>query len=221
MAISAALRARFSPRAAADPHERRTGTTHDALDVGEVQIDQPGRGDQVGDALHTGQEDLIGATERVHHAHVLVGDLQQPIVGDHDEGVALGPQRLDAVLGLAGPLLALERERAGDDADRQCAELAGDARDDRSAAGSGPAALARGHENHVGALEHFFDLVPVILGGLPPDLRLGTGAESPGELAADVELDVGVAHQQGLGVGVHRNELDALQIRPRSCGSRR
>jgi hypothetical protein len=68
-----------------------------------------------------------------------------------------------------------------------------------------------GHENHVGALEHLFDLVPVILRGLPPDLRLGAGAQSPGELAADIELDIGVAHQQGLGVGVHRNELDALQ----------
>ena len=30
-------------------------------------------------------------------------------------------------------------------------------------------------------------------------------------LAADVELHVGVAHEQGLRVGVHRDELDALQ----------
>ena len=44
-----------------------------------------------------------------------------------------------------------------------------------------------------------------------PDVGVGAGAEAAGELAADVELDVGVAHQQGLGVGVDRDELDALE----------
>jgi hypothetical protein len=37
------------------------------------------------------------------------------------------------------------------------------------------------------------------------------GAEPAGQLAADVELDVGVAHQQGLGVGVDGDELHALE----------
>ena len=44
-----------------------------------------------------------------------------------------------------------------------------------------------------------------------PDLGVGAGAETAGQLAADVELDVGVAHEQGLGVGVDRDELDALE----------
>ena len=44
-----------------------------------------------------------------------------------------------------------------------------------------------------------------------PDLGVGAGAEAAGELAADVELDVGVAHEEGLGVGVDRDELDALE----------
>ena len=43
------------------------------------------------------------------------------------------------------------------------------------------------------------------------DLGVAAGAEAPGELTADVELDVGVAHQQRLRVGVHRDELDALE----------
>ena len=46
---------------------------------------------------------------------------------------------------------------------------------------------------------------------LRADLGVGAGAEAAGELAADVELDVGVAHEQGLGVGVDRDELDALE----------
>ena len=82
---------------------------------------------------------------------------------------------------------------------------------DRAAAGAGAAALAEGDEHHVGALEHLFDLVAVVLGGLTADLGIGARAEPAGDLPADVELHVGVAHEQRLGVGVHRDELDALQ----------
>ena len=68
-----------------------------------------------------------------------------------------------------------------------------DLRDDGRATGAGAAALARGDEHHVGALQHLFDLVAVLLGGLATDLGIGAGAEATGELAADVELHVGVA----------------------------
>src|SRR5690606_36336558 len=53
------------------------------------------------------------------------------------------------------------------------------------------------------------DLLRVILGGASADLRIGTGAESAGELASHVELDVGVAHQMRLSVGVDGAELDS------------
>jgi hypothetical protein len=84
----------------------------------------------------------------------------------------------------------------GDDADGQRAELAGDRGDDGRATGAGAAALARGHEDHVGPLEDLLDLLAVVLGGLAADLGVGPGAEAAGELAADVELDVGVGHQR-------------------------
>ena len=106
---------------------------------------------------------------------------------------------------------ALEGERPGDDADGQGAERAGDVGDDRRAAGAGAAALAGGDEDHVGALEDLLDLLAVVLGGLRADVGVGAGAETTGQLAADVELDVGVAHQQRLRVGVDRDELDALE----------
>ena len=143
--------------------------------------------------------------------HVAVGDRQQPVVGDHDEGVDLFAEAGDALLGLVGAAAALEGERPGDDADGQGAQRAGDPGDDRRAAGAGAAALAGGDEDHVGALEHLLDLLGVVLGGLPPDVGVGAGAEAAGQLTADVELDVGVAHQQRLRVGVDRDELDALQ----------
>ena len=91
------------------------------------------------------------------------------------------------------------------------ADLLGDLRDDRRAAGARAAALARGDEHHVGALQHLFDLLAVLLGGLATDLGIGARAEPPRELAADVELHVGVGQQQRLRVGVDGDELDAFQ----------
>ena len=79
------------------------------------------------------------------------------------------------------------------------------------ATGAGAATLTRGDEDHVGPLEDLLDLLGVVLGGLLADLGVGARTEAAGELAADVELDVGVAHQQRLRVGVDGDELDALE----------
>ena len=195
----------------ADAHQRRAGVGHHGLHVGEVEVDQAGGGDQVGDARDALQQHLVGLLEGVEDRHVAVADRQQPVVRDHDEGVDLLAEAGDALLGLVGATAALEGERPGDDADGQGAERAGDAGDDRRATGAGATALAGGHEDHVGALEHLLDLLGVVVGGLAADLGVGARAESAGELTADVELDVGVAHQQGLGVGVDGDELDALE----------
>ena len=138
-------------------------------------------------------------------------ELQQPVVRDHDQRVALVAQLLDARLGLDRAPLALEGERPGDHADGQRAELARDGRDDRRTAGARATALAGRHEDHVGPLEDLLDLLAVVLGGLPADVGLRAGAQAARELAADVELDVGVAHQQRLRVGVDRDELDPLE----------
>ena len=59
------------------------------------------------------------------------------------------------------------------------------------------------------ALEH---LVAVLLDGLAPDLGPGAGAESAGELLADLDLDVGLGAGQRLRVGVDRDELHALEV---------
>ena len=125
--------------------------------------------------------------------------------------VAAFPQRGDAGLGLVAPALALERERPRHHADGQRAELAGDGRDHGRAAGAGAAALARGDEHHVGAAQQLLDVVLGVLGGLAPDLGVGARAEAAGGVASDVELDVGIAHQQRLRVGVDGDELDALE----------
>ena len=75
-------------------------------------------------------------------------------------------------------------------------------------AGAGTAALASRHEHHVGALERVLDVLRVILGRLAALVRIRAGPKTAGEIAADVQLDVGIAHQQRLSVSVHCNELD-------------
>src|SRR5439155_7038668 len=63
----------------------------------------------------------------------------------------------------------------------------------------------------VRALQYFFDLGPVLLRGPCSHLGVGAGAEAPRCLPADVELDVGLGHQENLGVRVHGDEFDALE----------
>src|SRR5690606_17658373 len=59
--------------------------------------------------------------------------------------------------------------------------------------------------------ERLFDLLGMILGGATADLGIGAGAEAARQLASDVELHVGVAHEERLRIGVDRDELDAAQ----------
>ena len=181
------------------------------FDVSEVEVDQTRRGDQIGDALDTGQQHLVGALEGVEHGDLLVRDGQEAVVGDHDESVDLGLQAGDAGIRLGGAATPLEGERAGDDTDGERPEAAGDLGDDGGAAGAGPAALAGRHEDHVGPAEDLLDLLGVVLGRALADLGIGAGAETARDLLADVELDVRVGHEERLGVGVDRDEFDALE----------
>ena len=74
-----------------------------------------------------------------------------------------------------------------------------------------PISLARGHEDHVRALERFLQLVAALVRRGPANFRVGAGAEATGRLRADLELHVRVGHQERLGVGVDSDELAAGQ----------
>ncbi len=51
----------------------------------------------------------------------------------------------------------------------------------------------------------------MVLRSAAADLGICARTEPAGDLATDVELDVGVAHQEGLGVRVDGDELDAAK----------
>ena len=95
-----------------DAHESRARALHDRLDVGEVEVDQPGGGDQVGDALHTRQQHLVGGLEGVEHADLPVADLQEAVVRDDDERVDFFLSVATPASAWAGAPLAFEAERA-------------------------------------------------------------------------------------------------------------
>ena len=51
----------------------------------------------------------------------------------------------------------------------------------------------------------------MILSRTSPDLRIGASTETASKLTADVELDVGITHQERLSVRINRNELDSSE----------
>jgi len=57
-------------------------------------------------------------------------------------------------------------------------------------------------------VQHF---VAVFLDGLAADLRARARAQAARELLSDLHLHVGLVVEQGLRVGVHGDELDALE----------
>ena len=122
-------------------------------------------------------------------------------------------ERLGALLGLLGAHAPLERERLGHDTDGERAELASDLRDDGCPTGSGSSALAGRDEDHVRALQRLLQLVAALLRSGRSDLRIRAGTQAASRHRADVDLHVGLRHQQRLRVGVHGDELHSRHPR--------
>ena len=91
MAISAAFWARCSPVRSSDAHVSRARAGHDGADVGQVEVDETGNGDQVADALHALAQHVVGQAQGRDHRGAPVGHLEELVVGDHDDRV--GPLR--------------------------------------------------------------------------------------------------------------------------------
>jgi hypothetical protein len=71
--------------------------------------------------------------------------------------------------------------------------------------------VSGGDEDHVRALQCVFQFIARLARRCAAHLRIRTRAETTRDLRADVDLHIRVAHQQCLGVGVDRDELDAGQ----------
>ena len=142
---------------------------------------------------------------------LLVGDPEQVLVRDDQEGVDLLQQFRDAGFGIAHAALALELERLCDDTDGENAELARGPGDDGGSAGAGAAAHAGGDERHVGAGQLIADHFDGLFRRRAAHFGLRAGAEAAGHLHAHLDDAVGLRTGQRLGVGIGDEELDAFE----------
>ena len=109
-----------------DRHQGGAAVLHDRLDVGEVQVNQTRDGDQLADPLDALAQDVVCHAEGLFDTGGLACNLQEPVVGDGDQGVDRALQGLDRVFGVAPALGSLEGKGARDHANRQGALLARD-----------------------------------------------------------------------------------------------
>ena len=194
-----------------DAEQRGAGTTQNRVDIVEINVDVRIRGNQVGDALHAGQQCGVGGLERVDDANGAVGQFQQSVVRNDDQRVDFLAQVLDAERGGSGTLRTFEAERTGHHGDGQRALLVGRTCHDRAGTGSGATALTAGDEHHVGALKRLFDVGLVILRRLGTLFRVGASAQTTAGGIVQRDLDIGVGSQQILCISVDRNKFDALK----------
>ncbi len=170
-------------------HHREPHAGHDRADVGEVEVDEPGDQDQIRDPLHRLLQDRIGDAKRGDQRGAAVHHREQSLVGDRNQRVHDRAQRLEPGFGLDHALPALEGEGLGHDRDGQDAEVLRERRDHRRSPGPGAAAEPGGDEHHVGAAQQPRDLIRIFLRGAATDLGIRAGAQAPGELGAELDLD--------------------------------
>ena len=167
--------------AAADAgaHQRRAAVLHDGAHVGEVHVDDAGRGDEAGDALRGVQQHLVGLLERVLERDPLPDDREQALVRARRSScprclrssampisacrIRFRPSNRNGLVTMPTVSAPMSRASCGDD---------------RRRAGAGAAAHAAGHEDQVGPLERRDDLVAVLLDRLPADLGPRAGARA-------------------------------------------
>ena len=168
------------------------------------------RGNQVGDALHAGQQCGVGGLERVDDANGAVGQFQQSVVRNDNQRVDFLAQVLDAKRRGSGTLRAFEAERTSNNRDGESTLLMSRTSDDRAGASTGATALAAGDEHHVGTPKRLFDIRLVVLGRLGSTLRVGTSTETTTGLIGKGNLDIRIRAQKILRIGIYRHKFNIL-----------
>ena len=138
---------------------------------------------------------------------------KKPLVGDGDERIDLAFKLSQAVLRLEIPHFSFKGEGLRHDGNGEGAHFFRYLGDDRRCPRAGPAAQTAREEDHVGAFEGLGDLFRVFKGRLPPDLGVRPCAETPRQFCAYLDLDGRLVRVEGLDVGIHRDELHALETR--------
>lgn len=143
IACLAASTMRLSPLPMPMPIWANPRDSHDRAHIREVQVDQRGHRDQVGNALNALTERIVRNAERFSHGRALGHDTEQAIVRNDDQRVDVRLQAFDARFGVTHTLTALKQERLRNDADGENAHIARNFRNYRSRARAGAARPCR------------------------------------------------------------------------------
>jgi len=195
------------------PHQGQAHFRHDGLDVGEIDVDVARMNDEIGNTLHRVQEYVIDPPKTLKKGRASVGQAEQPVVGDGNEGIDHPLEGLEAFFGVAQPDLAFNQERLGDDRYGECSQFLADLGRDGGTTGPRTAPQACGNEHHIAAVNRFPDLLQVFLGRLGAGFRVATRPQTLGEIHSQLNLHWRQTSFQSLEIGIGRDELDAVEPR--------
>ena len=193
-------------------HHRLAHLVHHGADIGEVEVDETRTDHQVGHALHTLVQHVIGKREGFGESGLFVRQTEEVLVRNDDQRVDDLLQRLDAVFGLTHALGAFELEGLGHDADGQHAQFTRGLRDDRSRPGAGAAAHASGDEAHMRARKVVDDLLDALFGSGGADRGARACAQTFGHFDAQLHAVLGLRLLQRLRVGVGHDEINTVKL---------
>ena len=195
-----------------DTDVRNALVGHNGLHIREVEVDETRHIDEIRDALHCLLEHFVRLAESLRHRGAAIHNLKELIVRNHNEGVDRILEMLDARERVVHALLALKVKRLGHDTDREYPHLFCDARNDRCRTGTGSAAHAAGHKDHVRILQRFRQIFGALLRRFFADLRLCAGTEAARKLLSDLHDGRGLAELERLLIGVDADKLYPFDV---------
>ena len=193
-------------------HHRLAHFVHHRPDIGKIEVDDAGADHQVGHTLDPLIQHVIGQREGVGECRVFVGDAEQVLVGDDDQGIDDLLQGLDALFGLTHPFRTFKLERFGHHAHGQNAQFTRGLRNDRRSPGASAATHAGGDETHMRASQMIDDLFDRFFRSSRTNRCTGPCPQPFGDLDPHLDFRRGARLLQRLCVGVRHDELDPVQI---------
>src|SRR5665811_305136 len=95
------------------PHESAASSLDDGPHIGEINVYQARHVDEVTYAFHSLAQDIIGYGERLEQARSPLDHLQEPVVGNDDDGVCSFSKITYSLFCLDVALGSLKAERPG------------------------------------------------------------------------------------------------------------
>ena len=164
--------------------------------------------DDVVDTARGLVQNVVGEAEGLAHGCVLGHDFEQPLVGNHDQGIDGFAEFGQACLGLGLANLAFEPERLGDDSDSQGTHLPGQPCHHGCRTGARAASHACSHEHHIAVLDDIADHLFVFEDRGAPDARIAPGSQSTCHFVTDLHDLTGPRKSQSLKISVDGKEVD-------------